>query len=128
MCQTTSLPPRPHAKKKSTPRKPVAAPLDPWHDWQPQWHGKKTGETPHSLQERHAPTVAVTMRISAERADYVCQRRMLDARLWDSLPREAQDAATDIAASYEALTRGMGAATSNWARATRAPYQMAMAA
>ncbi len=116
MRQTTTLPPRPAQKKltkKATPSTPV---YDPWQDWQPQWSRDRKNASPHMQQEHHSPTVAVTVRVSAGRDDYACQRRMIDARLWDSLPREAQDAAIDIAQAYEALTKGMGPATaSNWA-------------
>lgn len=79
------------------------------------------------MQEKHSPTVPVTVRASAERHDYACQRRLLDARLWDSLPREAQDAAVDIAFAYEALTKGMGATTSNWSRVPGARNPAAVA-
>ncbi len=115
MRQTTLLPPR-TTKAKRKPPTPVhqSLPVDPWQDWQPQWQGAK--DTPHAVQERHSPTTPVKMRVSAAREDYACQRRLLDARLWDSLPREAQDAAIDIAFSYEALTKGLGATTSNWSR------------
>lgn len=109
MSHTTLPPHRPSSLSSRTPSS-----QDPWHDWQPQWHDR--AQTPHRLQEQHSPTVPVSVRVSAGREDYACQRRLLDARLWDSLPREAQDAAVDIAMAYEALTKGLGAATSNWAR------------
>lgn len=127
MRQTTLLPPRTPTKKPSSSRTQQSAHFDPWHDWQPQWRAGKKDTSPHSLQEKHSPTVPVTMRVSADRDDYACQRRLLDARLWESLPREAQDAATDIAYSYEALTKGMGAATSNWARVPGARNPSAVA-
>lgn len=126
---TTLLPPR-TTSQKSTPRKPrtgIPAAADPWHDWQPQWPSGKNTPTPHSVQEKHSPTVPVNVRVSAVREDYACQRRLLDARLWDSLPREAQDAAADIANAYEALTKGMGAATSNWSRVPGARNPAAVA-
>lgn len=41
---------------------------------------------------------------------------MVDARLWESLRGEEQDAAIEIAFSFEAITKGMGFATSNWRR------------
>lgn len=126
---TTLLPPRSPSQKPSprTSRTTPPVTADPWHDWQPQWHDSKKASTPHSVQEKHSPTVPVTLRVSASRDDYTCQRRLLDARLWDSLPREAQDAAADIAFAYEALTKGMGAATSNWARVPGARNPAAVA-
>lgn len=114
MCQTTPFT-TPH-NKKDQPALSRPTSSDPWDDWQPQWQHNQERSSPHRVQEQHSPTVPVTVRISATREDYACQRRLLDARLWDSLPREAQDAAIEIAFSYEALTKGLGATTSNWAR------------
>lgn len=127
MRQTTLLPPRTPVKKTSSPSASHTLQTDPWHDWHPRWATEKKASSPHSTQEKHSPTVPVTMRVSAGRDDYACQRRLLDARLWDSLPQEAQDAATDIAYSYESLTKGMGAATSNWARVPGAHNPSAVA-
>lgn len=93
-------------------RTPVARrlPDDPWRDWQPQWRG---AGTPHDLQERHAPTEAVYLRDAHGRDQEHCQRRILDARLWDGLPAASQAAARQIMLHYESLSRGLGFATSD---------------
>lgn len=121
MRDVTLLPP-------ATPVKQQPAHLsDPWQDWQPRWQGRGDTTTPHAQQETTHPTTPVTVRVNAERSEYVCQRRLLDARLWDSLPSEAQDAAGEIAFAYEALTKGLGFATSNWQRVGGGRNPMAVA-
>lgn len=90
------------------------APLDPWADWQPQW--RRTGaETPHDRQEKLNPTEEVPS--SRNRASPApCRRRIVDARLWDGLSPVLQDAALEIARTYETLGRGLGFSTINLER------------
>ena len=109
MRKTTLRPPA-----GGTSRPPRTPTQDPWHNWQPQWAGSET--TPHRTQERHAPTQAVTLRQHDKQQEQSCRRRILDARLWDSLSQEEQDAAYEIALAYESLTKGLGAGTSDWSR------------
>ena len=100
------------AKGNKQPQ-PAAELHDPWRDWQPQWQLRGgLGDSPHDLQERHAPTEPVRLR----HGDSTCQRRIVDARLWDSLDALQQQAAIDIAMTYERLSRGMGFASSDWQR------------
>lgn len=102
------------AAKPKKPAQPAAELNDPWRDWQPQWQlrGGVSSDSPHDLQERHAPTEPVRVR----HGDSTCQRRIVDARLWDSLDDLQQQAALEIAATYERLSRGMGFASSDWQR------------
>ena len=107
---------------RSRGRRPTD-PVDPWHDWQPQWQGRDQGHniTPHQRQEALAPTEPVQRR----GAEAACRRRILDARLWDGLSPVLQDAALEIAAAYESLGRGMGLSVSNWQRVPGARGQAA---
>jgi hypothetical protein len=98
---------------------------DPWADWQPQWHLKKTRkaraaartESVHERQESHSPTTPVLLRDGTGGADAACRRRLTDARLWDALSPLQQDAAAEIAQAYETISRGIGYAISDWQRA-----------
>jgi len=56
---------------------------DPWEDWKPHWTGKKC--TPQDIQERHSPTEQVSLRMTAERQQHISRRRIVDARLWESM-------------------------------------------
>src|SRR5690606_40177788 len=77
-------------------------PLDPWAEWKPQWSGrKKPPATPHDYQERHAPTKAVSVRLTATRTMREGRRRVVDARLWAAMSAMQQEAAQRIAFSYE---------------------------
>lgn len=87
---------------------------DPWANWKPEWTGKE--KTPHDLQEKKAPTEKVTLRLSGERQKHQSQRRIVDARLWDAMTAGQQDAALQIAFSFERMSRGIGYAQSNWQR------------
>lgn len=97
---------------------------DPWADWQSQWHharrpkNKKAGKpaTVHDRQESHSPTEAVTLRVSATRQEVRCHRRIIDARLWESMTPPQQDAAVEIAKAYETMGRGLGYIASDWQR------------
>lgn len=100
---------------------------DPWADWQPQWHqprrriNKNTTkdarpETVHDRQESHSPTESVPLRVSAGRHDVRCQRRIVDARLWEAMTPPQQDAALEIAKAYETMGRGLGYISSDWQR------------
>lgn len=92
------------------------ADVDPWHDWRPHWGKGDKNPSPHSLQESHHPTEAVHVRSGRGRDEYRTQRRLLDARLWDSLTPAQQDAAIAIAWAFEAMSRGLGFAASDWRR------------
>jgi hypothetical protein len=85
--------------------------MDPWTDWQPDWRG-----TPHGLQERHSPTEDFSLRLSAGREQRSGRRRITDARLWAAMSPAQQDAAIEIAALFEALSRGIGYTSSDWTR------------
>jgi hypothetical protein len=87
---------------------------DAWRDWKPQWTGKN--QTPHDLQEKHSPTEQASLRLTAERLLQQSQRRIVDARLWESMTAPQQAAAIQIAASFEMIGRGMGYVASNWQR------------
>ena len=87
---------------------------DPWVDWKPAWTGKR--RTPQDIQEPHSPTEEVAVRMTAERRLHRSQRRIVDARLWDAMSPRQQDAAIEIATSFEMMGRGLGFVTSNWAR------------
>ena len=100
---------------------------DPWADWQPQWqqpprrknnaaHKNAKPETVHDRQENHSPTEPVSLRVSGTRQDIRCQRRIVDARLWDAMTTPQQDAALDIARAYETMGRGLGYVSSDWQR------------
>lgn len=100
---------------------------DPWADWQPQWqqprHRKKSKadkttapETVHDRQESHSPTEAVNLRVSATRQEIRCQRRIVDARLWEAMTPPQQDAALEIAKAYETIGRGLGYIAADWQR------------
>lgn len=93
---------------------PPEAMYDPWHDWKPLWTGKKS--TPQDFQERHSPTEKVTVRLTAERHQHTSQRRIVDARLWESMTLGQQDAALAVAAAHDMMGRGMGYVQSNWHR------------
>lgn len=124
-------------KKNNTPASPPPAadrrgayadPFhDPWADWQPQWQQPRRrknknaakdpkAETVHDRQESHSPTESVNLRVSAERHEVRCQRRIVDARLWDSMTPPQQDAALEIAKAYETMGRGLGYISSDWQR------------
>ena len=102
---------RPSSKKNKS-RQP--APFDPWEDWKPVWTGK--GGTPHDFQERNAPTETVSVKLSSKRYAQKGQRRIVEARLWESLTPSQQDAALEISFAFETMSRGMGYAASNWQR------------
>lgn len=96
---------------------------DPWADWKPQWRkpaGKKRKKpqppTPYDFQEKHSPTETVTAQRTATRAQNSCQRRIVDARLWQAMSAHQQSAAIDIARAFETMGRGLGYVTSDWRR------------
>lgn len=103
----------PANKNKAPPRKNTGTFEDPWRDWNPKWQNT---ENPHDLQERIAPTEAVEVHNAQERESRQCRRRLVDARLWDSFDSTLQQAATEIAYAFEALSKGLGFSTSNWNR------------
>lgn len=115
-------PPQPRAINRT-----VGEPVDPWHDWQPQWHMRDKAQsiTPHIRQEALAPTEPVQLRDRGGSREASCRRRIVDARLWDGLNPVLQDAALEIAAAYESLGRGMGLSVSNWQRVPGARGQAA---
>ena len=89
-------------------------PKDIWSDWSPQWSGARI--TPHDVQEKHSPTQPVAVHLAPEEKIGVSQRRIVDARLWESMTFMQQDAAREIVAAFEMMGRGMGYVTSNWER------------
>lgn len=107
---------------------------DPWADWQPQWQsrpkrrknktkteksqaGKSVPEkSVHDQQETHSPSEAFSLRVTADRHEIRCQRRIVDARLWDAMTPPQQDAALEIARAYETMGRGLGYISSDWQR------------
>lgn len=78
---------------------------DPWADWKPEWTGMKL--TPHDMQEKHSPT---------ERQNDQRSRRLVDIRLWEGMTEAQQNAAVEIADSYDMMKGGLGYATSDWQR------------
>lgn len=101
--------------------KPVAVTPDPWQDWQPQWrqpaaprrprrtrHAAPVAATVHEQQETHSPSRR-DRTPEGERA-----RRIVDARLWETMTDIQQEAAVLIAAGFEAASRGLGYTQSNW--------------
>jgi hypothetical protein len=99
--------------------------LDPWEDWRPQWRRPgvskdsartKRGGDAHEWQERHSPTQAVDIKIGGGKTRHSTQRRVTDARLWDALSDQQQDAALEISLAFEMMGRGLGYATSDWTK------------
>lgn len=86
-----------------------------WRAWKPVWTGKRHG-TPHDCQENHSPTEPVYVQTTQNRKTQRSTRRILDARLWESLSLPQQDAALEIAAAAHLATKGVGFRTS--------PYSM----
>jgi hypothetical protein len=86
---------------------------DPWESWKPSWEG---GVTPHTLQERHSPSISVSPQAPQGRTAERRQRRITDARLWEAMSPSQQDAALEIAHVFESLSRGIGFAVSDWTR------------
>lgn len=91
---------------------------DPWADWKPVWGAKearrsKTAATPHDFQECHAPTAAVDVCDGGKERARRLRRRILDARLWETLPLPQQDAALEIERAYTLMTRPLGYRLSN---------------
>ena len=76
-----------------------------WSLWKPEWTGQQ--QTPHDLQEKHAPS---------ERRSDNTQRRIVDARLWESMAPLQQEAAVIISSSFTMINSGIGYTTSNWER------------
>lgn len=78
--------------------------------------GLSAGEpSPLTHQERHSPTEKTAILEWEERADGTLRllhkpvtRRVLDARLWNSLDLDQQRAAERIAAGFAILSRGLG--------------------
>jgi hypothetical protein len=112
-CAAETRVPRMNSKEFPLAPPKVRQPLfgDPWEGWNPAW-GR--GATPHELQERHSPSIPVTLRAPQGRAAERSQRRITDARLWEAMTPGQQDAALDIARVFESLSRGIGFAVSDW--------------
>lgn len=85
---------------------------DPWADWAPAY-GR--ADSPQHRQETKAPTTVYRLRGGGAQDDGP-RRRILDARLWDSLTAHEQDAALMIEAAFSAMTRGLGFAKSDPSR------------
>lgn len=105
---------KPSGKKKgkTSPSSPTV-PNDPWHDWKPDY---ATKTSTHQQQETHSPTESVTVRLTAEKTTQQSQRRIVDARLWDSMSATQQRSALEIVRAFESLGKGLGFVTSNWER------------
>jgi hypothetical protein len=97
---------------------------DPWSDWQPRWslnakqksHQTSDMADAHDWQETHSPTEPVSLRSGDGRTRHATQRRVTDAKLWDNMTTQQQDAALEIALAFEVMGRGLGYATSDWTR------------
>ncbi|TAL37280.1 MAG: hypothetical protein EPN97_05485 [Alphaproteobacteria bacterium] len=87
---------------------------DPWEGWKPAWG--RGDATPHALQERHSPSMAVALRAPQGRSAECSQRRIVDARLWEAMTQAQQDAALEIARVFESLSRGIGFQVSDWTK------------
>lgn len=85
--------------------------IDQWLQWKPKWTGKQ--KTPHDLQEKHAPAVKLPDG---------SVRRLLDARLWLRMSHAQQEAAMEIATSFELASSGLGYKNSNWLRQPNCGY------
>lgn len=70
-------------------------------DWAPKW--EKETPTPHSIQEKHSPT-----KIIKKKKRTNIRRRLLDVRIWKKLSEAERSAATEIANSFEMITKGIG--------------------
>jgi hypothetical protein len=82
---------------------------------------KSGKQAPRDMQERHSPTQRVHVRLvsgapKSKSSPHKIQRRIVDARLWESMTHAQQDAALEIAAAFEMIGRGMGYVVSNWQR------------
>lgn len=74
-----------------------------WKEWNPIWTNKNL--TPYDFQEKHSPTTKIKNNLKA---------RITDIRLWNSISSAQQDAALEIASSFETLTKGIGYISVNW--------------
>ncbi len=63
---------------------------------------------PASWQAVHSPLIATRIRPEGQKRKHPCQRRLLDARLWESLTPRQQSSAMAIDRSFRILSRGMG--------------------
>lgn len=67
---------------------------------------------PEAWQSMHSPTEDVMVRYRQEGKRTIeirqCRRRLTDARLWDGLTHEQQQAASDIEFGYRVITHGLG--------------------
>jgi hypothetical protein len=107
--QDDVTPPRPGSLPKPAADAASDNASDPWADWKPDF---RPG-APHALQERQARTAQVQHRGASAPES---RRRITDARLWDAMSPQQQDAAREIAAVFESMSRGLGYAASDWAR------------
>jgi hypothetical protein len=86
----------------------ITAPQEKQHDWstwKPRWTGGR--KTPHDFQEQHEP---------AARLPDGRLRRIVDARLWEAMAPLQQEAAMQIADSFDLIHNGIGYASNNWQR------------
>ena len=89
-----------------------------WQECQPVWtikHGRNTRPTtPHDFQEKHAPsrpTAKAKAKAKANAKPHHPQpprRRVLDARLWNTLSPHHQEAAQQIEQACHILSHGLG--------------------
>ncbi len=69
---------------------------------------KRRQQTTHDFQENKAPTCHIEKKVPNNKNKTTQHRRLLDARLWDALSAEQQDAAFFIDHAYQLITRGLG--------------------
>lgn len=85
-----------------------------WQEWQPVWtirHGRNAKPTtPHDFQEKLAPS-RPTAKAKAHHPPPP-RRRVLDARLWNTLTPHHQEAAQQIEHACHILSHGLGFRTS----------------
>lgn len=68
---------------------------------------------PHEWAEAHSPTDFYDVRITSERRAHLCRRRQWDAKLWDSLKSNEQDAMQAINGGFQVICSGLGVKTFN---------------
>ena len=88
--------------------------IDPWQGWNPCWTEAEL--TPQDWQETHSPSENTQVKLPEQKNSQAVNRRIVDARLWESMTADQQSAAIKINLAFEMMSRGMGYAQSNWQR------------
>lgn len=86
-----------------------------WSEWKPIWT-QKTAKTPHDYQENHSPSEQTRIRLSHLRKTISASRRIVDARLWDAMSFEQQNAAIAIDHAFQTIGKGLGYRNSRFER------------